>query len=225
MSTYNKIKSLTNSLFKEELELQQEQREHHANSRQNDLEYEKKSLHLQKQEQELAYKKIEIFKEEEKLLLDDIAQLHAPVQINFESNEELVANRYIYLKNNIPRMEEERDALRAKTLTKTQIILAEFAAMIFFIFILTRLAADNISLLESFVTLSVFRELYGVSKISLFADMVLQDYLIVLAISFIIAVSFKNSEAFFDAKLKTKLLYGFGIGIVGLFISSMLFTY
>lgn len=97
--------------------------------------------------------------------------------------------------------------------------------MIFFIFILTRLAADNISLLESFVMLSVFRELYGVSKISLFADMVLQDYLIVLAISFIIAVSFKNSEAFFDAKLKTKLLYGFGIGIVGLFISSMLFTY
>jgi len=225
MSTYNKIKLLTNGLFKEEFQLKQEQREHHANTRQNDLEYEKKSLNLQKQEQELAHKKIEIFKKEEKLLLDDIAQLHTPVQINFESNEELVANRYIYLKNTIPKMEEERDALRAKTLTKTQIILAEFAAMIFFIFILTRLAAENISLLESFVMLSVFRELYGVSKISLFADMVLQDYLIVLAISFIIAVSFKNSEAFFDAKLKTKLLYGFGIGIIGLFISSMLFSY
>lgn len=225
MKTYNKIKSLTNSLFKEELQLQKEQREHHASSRKNDLEYEEKSLELQKKEQDLASRKIKIFKEEEKLLRKDISELPAPVQINFDGNEDLVANRYIYLKNSIPGMEQERDNLRAQTLTKTQIILAEFAAMVFFIFILTRLAADNISLLESFVVFSAFRDLYGISMMSLFADMVVQDYLIVLAISFITAISFKNSDAFFDAKLKTQLLYGFGIGVIGLFISSLLFSY
>lgn len=225
MKTYNKMKMLIDNLFKEEQQLKQEQREHKQYDRKNTLEYDTKSLELQVKEQEIAQRKITVLKAEEELLLEDIQALQSSINISFNANEELLADRYVYLKNSIPDLESQRDTLRAQTLSKTQIILAEFSAMIFFIFIITRLAADNITLLESFVVLSLFRDLYGSSMMSLFADLVAQDYLIVLAISFIAAVSYRNSAAFFDARLKTKLLYAFGIGVVGLFISSMLFSY
>ena len=225
MKNYNHYKTLAVNLFKEEQQLKKERREYDQNNRQFNLDYDEKSLELQKQEQDIAHRKITIFKEEEKLLLDEIQDMQFPVNINFDGNEDLVADRYIYIKNIIPNVEKKRDKLRAQTLTKAQIILAEFAAMIFFIFILTRLAVDNINLLEGFVLLTLFRDLYGYSMMTLFADMVIQDYLIVLAISYIAAISFKDNEAFYDTKLKTKLLYSFGFFVVGLFVSSMLFSY
>ena len=225
MKNYNHYKTLAVNLFKEEQQLKKERREYDQNNRQFNLDYDEKSLELQKQEQDLAQRKITVFKEEEKLLLDEIQDMQFPVNINFDGNEDLVADRYIYIKNIIPDVEKKRDKLRAQTLTKAQIILAEFAAMIFFIFILTRLAVDNVNLLEGFVLLTLFRDLYGYSMMTLFADMVAQDYLIVLAISYITAISFKDNDAFYDTKLKTKLLYSFGFFVIGLFVSSMLFSY
>lgn len=225
MKNYNYLKALSENFFKDESQRKQEERDSEEINRQNDLDYEERSMKLQKKEQDLAKKKIVIFKEEESVLLEDIKCTKSPVNINFDGNEDLVADRYIHLKKSIPILEIKRDEIRAESLSKAQIILAEFAATAFFIFILTRLAADNIDLIKSFVFVSTFENLYGLSTMTLYADMVLQDYPIVLAISYIAAISFKNNDGFFHPKLKTKLLYAFGFFIIGLFVSSMLFSY
>jgi len=217
--------SIKPNILKSEFERKQDERNGATRDREANIDYEHVSIGLTHKEKEVVAKKIEILQDEERIVLQKIKDLKSPVKIYASQEDDKHARRYRYLRELIPVVEKRRDDLRASSLSHTQIVLAEFAATTFFMFILIRLAAENLDLIESFVSLTFFQSVYGMSKLTLYADMVLQDYPAVLAISYITAISFKDSKAFYDASLKTKLFYAFGIGLIGLFFSSLMFSY
>ena len=220
MSNYKHIIEVTKSLFRDK----EAQRLNEEQERLDDIEYEKRSIKLEMLEKEVAEEKIEITKEKEKVLLQRINDNKFPVNSNFIGNEDTVAQRHYYLQRKVASLTKQRDSFREKLLPNSTIILAELAAVVSFIFILSRLAAENITLVEPLVFIEVLQSLYGYSEMTLYQDMVFQDFPIVLSMSYIAAVAFKDTDAFYSQKVKIRMYYVFITSMVGLFISSLLFS-
>jgi hypothetical protein len=225
MRPFRSLSIIANNIIKQDVKLQQEQREAAEKKHQEDIEYEKRAQKLKEQDRKMLKEKITFLEKERNDLLKHIEDYTNSVTISFIGEEEVVADEYIYLKDTIQTVTQSRDNTRVNSLTKVQILLAELAATAFFIFILIRLASENDDLLYSFVFLSIFQGIFGESMMTLYADLVLQDYPLVLAISYIIAISFKDYDSFYSTKIRKKLFYALGFFIIGLFVSSMLFSY
>lgn len=225
MRPFSSLNIIAENLLKKDEQSKQAEREAEEKRRSEDLEHEKRTQKLNEKEVQVINKKIDFLNSEKENLMNCIDESVNPLVISFIGDENVVADKYIHLKNKIEAVQNDRNNIRVNSLSITQIFLAKLSATLFFIFILIRLASENTELIESFVFISIFQNIFGASMMTLYIDLVLQDYPLVIAISYIIAISFKNYDSFYLNTTRTKLFFTFGFFIAGLFVSSMLFSY
>ncbi len=222
MNQYNQINESISSFI---IENKEQKRKSKEDNRQSDIDYEKRSLKFKEKETDVAKEKVEVLKEKETFILKEKDKLENPVNVNFTGNEDLVADRFVFLKEAIANLEIQIALKRVNTITKSQLVVLEFTATVTFIFILSRLAVENIDLLKMFVLVSTFQDIYGYSDMAFYADMVVQDYGIMLSSSYFLAVIFMENEDFYTSDTKIKMFYAFCVFAIGLLISSLLFSY
>lgn len=225
MRPFSSVNIIAENLLKKDEQLQQEKREAEEKTLKEKIEHEKNVQKLKEKELLIINKKVDFLNDERADVLTRIENCVNPIAISFIGDENIVADKYIHLKNKIQIVQNDRDNIRAVSLNITQIMLAKLSATLFFIFLLIRLASENTELIESFVFISIFQGIFGISMMTLYIDLVLQDYPLVIAISYIIAISFKNYDSFYLNSTRTKLFFAFGFFVMGLFVSSMLFSY
>jgi hypothetical protein len=180
---------------------------------------------IKDEEREKRTKKIEYLEAKQTNLLSNIRNIKNPVVISFSADEQIAGKKYKELKNKVDATRLELLNIRHSVLKPWQIFLTKVCTTVFFIFILSRLAGENKELIESLTFIDVFQNLLQYSKISLFLDFLLQDLFIVASISYAIAMTMKNSTTFLRPETKTTLFWALGFSAIGLFISSMLFSY
>ncbi len=225
MKSYSSMDIIAENILKKELQTKKEETEAKEQKRKRDVEHEKEVQKRKDKELQTINKKIAYLNDEKTNLLTRIEEYKNPIAISFIGDESVLADKYISLKEKTKTVQNDRDTIRVNTLSITQIFLTKLSATLFFIFILIRLASENTELIESFVFVSIFQSIFGASMMTLYIDLVLQDYPLVIAISYIIAISFKNYDSFYLNSTRTKLFTAFGFFIIGLFVSSMLFSY
>ncbi|WP_428739384.1 hypothetical protein [Sulfurimonas sp.] len=225
MRPFSSINILRENLIQQNAEHEQRKQQLEEQKLKDKIEHEKQVQKLKEKEQEMIHKKIAFLDEEKNNILSRIKECHTPVVISFLGNENAVADKYIQLKKQIQTVEIARDEMKAISLSILQIFLAKLSATLFFIFLLVRLASENTELLENFVFISIAQMLFGESMMTLYIDLVLQDFPLVIAISYIIAISFKSYKNFYLNTTRTKLFIAFGVFIFGMFLSSILFAY
>ena len=190
-----------------------------------ELENLKKEEELKNEERKIKKRQLDYLVEEKNKLLNAINELKNPVVISFSADESVAGSKYIELKSKVENTRQKLLESRTKVISFQYILLAKFSATLFFLFILIRLSAENIELIESFVFLTIFQSILGSNNMALFLDLFLQDIPLISAISFVIAIGFKDYKSFFEDKTRTNLYILFCISVIGLFLSSMLFSY
>lgn len=185
----------------------------------------KKAQELKEQERELKDKELAYLENKKSQILDEMKEFKNPFLVSFSGDELIAGAKYIELKNKVERVRKQMHESRSKVIDSKYILLSKLSATLFFIFILVRLTAENRELIESFTFINIFQSVLGESDFPLMLDFFAQDTFLISAISFAIALGFRDYKSFFEKDTRTKLYILFCSSIVGLFCSSLLFSY
>lgn len=219
----NVLSIISNNIEMRNRELKQKQVEQDNKQKEIELENAKKSEKLRVEERELKNRHIDYLETQRQKLKQELKEYKNPVVISFSSDEFTSGKKYLELKDKVESTRAKMLEARTNIISSWYIFFSKIGATLFFIFILIRLSSGNEELIESFTFLTVFQNILG--EEALFLDFFFQDIPLISAISFLIAVGFRDYDSFFTKKTRTNLYIAFVISIFGLFISSMLFSY
>lgn len=225
MRPSSSIKIISDNKVKKDKHLKAQNLEAENRKREIELENSKKEQKLKEENDLLVKRKVNYLEEEKRKSLEDIQQIKNPVVISFAGDESLAGYKYVELKQRVHVSRSNMLEARVEVLNPWYIWFAKLSGTLFFIFILTRLAGEERDLIASFTFITIFQSILGETDMTLFIDFFCQDIPLVTAISFLIAVGFKDYENFYENKTRTNLYILFGMSICGLFLSSMLFAY
>ena len=145
------------------------------------------------------------------------------VVCNFNSDYETASLKYYLLKEEVEGAHARLLNIRASVLSYWQIIALKVSVAMLFIVIIMRLIGENTLLLESFTYVVLFQLIFdGITALVL--DFFIQDVALISAISTAISLLYKDSDYMYSKDVINHSTYVFIGSIVGLFVSSVLYS-
>ena len=207
--------------LKKEKELQNAKDKELANER--ELQRIEKAIAQKGEKRALVDSEIKYQEDGIKKALRGISELESPIVCNFNSDFQTASLKYYKLKTEIEDAHARLLNIRASVLSYWQIIALKASVAILFIVIIMRLIGENTLLLESFTYVVLFQLMHD-GIIALVLDFFIQDVALISAISTAISLLYKDSDYMYSKDVTKHSTYVFIGSIVGLFVSSILYS-
>lgn len=183
-----------------------------------------KEANLNAKKRELDEKELGFLSNQYESLEESMHNLSNVIHINFNSAFELSSVKYDALKRHTEEVRREMLEARKETLTLKTISILKLCAALLITFIVVRVVSDNETLLESMTYITPFALLLD-NFTGTVLDFVIQDFVLISACSFFISIVFAQSEFLQSKKVITHATIGLIIGISGLILSALLYTF